>query len=800
MNDKFHIRFLLSLSVIFSIFTLSIAPTVQAQTQPPNAISRDLQKGLQAIEEKTEARRKELGIPGMSLVIVKDDRIIFMKGFGYSDFEKKIPVTPDTQFAIGSSTKAFTALSVLMSADEGKLSLDDSPKKILPYFKINDAEIDKNITIRDLLSHSSGLNRTDLAWISGKLNREEIIRVAGEAKPTAKLRQKFQYQNVMFTAAGEIVARVQNQAWEKFVPARIFKPLGMTNSTMTMAEMSKAKDFSRGYDYNFDTKETINKPFRDLLEIAPAGSINSSARDMAKWLQFVLNQGAVGGKRLISEKSYDEWTKPQMKITPDGKISYGLGWFVRDWKGLKVIEHGGNIDGFNALVAAIPEKKLGFVMLTNVSASSLGSELMPLVWANILENPSAEVTPTVADELQKEVGKYRFEQAGVDLEVKMQDGKLIAVVPGQPNYQLEKVAARKYKLGGAPDGFFISFKDDSLYLEQPQGNFTLKKNSGENKPAASAGAAQELIGKYESEANGGIIEIKEIDGKISLQIPGQSPYALAEKEKDAFKLSPLPDSYWLKVQRSADGKISRLAIVQPEGEFGFKTFAGNKIALTVDELMAKVIEAAGGEANWRKINSRVTKFDLEMEHQGLKGSVISYALPNKSATDTTLTALGKTIATGYEYFDGTNGAEKYSFSEMEKYSGKKLADAKLAADFYGLLNWKTNYKKVSIEKIGKVGDEEAYVVTFEPEKGTKVTEYYSTKNFYLLKREGVLASSTSDMQIPYSVIFSDYREVDGIKIPFKSVNSSVSAGNTISIIKEVKHNVPIDEKVFAARK
>jgi CubicO group peptidase (beta-lactamase class C family) len=154
----------------------------------------------------------------MSLAIVKDGEIVFMKGFGYKDFEKKIPVTADTQFAIGSSSKAFTALSVLMSQDEGKLSLDDSPKKYLPYFKINDAEIDKNITVRDLMSHSSGLNRTDLGWVTGKLSREEIIRVAGEAKPMAKLHEKFFYQNVMFVAAGEIVAKVQKMPWEKFVP------------------------------------------------------------------------------------------------------------------------------------------------------------------------------------------------------------------------------------------------------------------------------------------------------------------------------------------------------------------------------------------------------------------------------------------------------------------------------------------------------------------------------------------------------------------------------------------------------
>ena len=178
-----------------------------------------------------------------------------------------------------------------MSQDEGKVSLEDSPKKYLPYFKMQDPETDKNITIRDLMDHSSGLNRTDLAMLTGKLNRAELIETVGQAKPMAKLREKFFYQNIMFTAAGEIVATVQKTPWEKFVPAKIFKPLGMLNSTMSMKDMEKAKDYSFGYEYNFDTKATRRLPFRDIDEVAPAGSINSSANDMAKWLKFVLGGG-----------------------------------------------------------------------------------------------------------------------------------------------------------------------------------------------------------------------------------------------------------------------------------------------------------------------------------------------------------------------------------------------------------------------------------------------------------------------------------------------------------------------------
>src|SRR5690606_29526846 len=191
------------------------------------------------------------------------------KGLGYKDFENKVPVTADTQFAIGSATKAFTGLTVLMAQDAGKLSLDDSPRKYLPYFRMYDPETNEKITIRDLLSHSSGLNRTDLAMITGRLTRAELIEVAAQARPTAKFRERFQYQNLMFTAAGEVVAAVEKKPWEKVVPEMVFKPLGMANSSMSIEEMAKAADSSFGYQYNFDTKETQRLPFREIKEVAP---------------------------------------------------------------------------------------------------------------------------------------------------------------------------------------------------------------------------------------------------------------------------------------------------------------------------------------------------------------------------------------------------------------------------------------------------------------------------------------------------------------------------------------------------
>ena len=807
MNQKIY-RLIFTSLLVFSFLTASL-PVGFAQTAAMPAADSAYAPQLAKIEEKVEARRKELGIPGVSLVIVKDDKIIYMKGLGYKDFENKIAVTPETEFAIGSATKAFTALSVLMSQDEGKLSLDDSPKKYLSYFKMYDPDTDKNITIRDLLSHASGLNRTDLAMITGKLTRAELIQVAAQARPTAKLREKFQYQNLMFTAGGEIVSTVQKTPWEKFVPERILKPLGMNNTTMSMKAMEKVTDKSFGYNYNFDTKETTKLPYRDIDEVAPAGSINSSARDMAQWLRFVLGGGSIDGKRLLSEKGYEEWLKPQMKVNPAGTVNYGLGWFLQKWNGLTVVQHGGNIDGFNSMVAMIPEKKLGFVMLTNVSSSSLGNELMPIVWSNILdEYKPVEVANAKPDSIQSFVGKYRLEAASVDIEIKVEGEDLVMIVPGQPAYKLRQSAPHQYKLEGGPEGFAVKFNPENgaateMYLQQPQGNYTLPK-LGADTPKATTGstdAARPLIGSYTSESSGRLAEIKEVEGKVSMVLPGQQPYALIENGKDAFALSPLPESYWLKIVRDATGKIEKVVAVQPEGEFAFKPVAGGKPPITVDELSGKVIDAMGGEANWKKLTSRVSTFEIDLENQGVKGTGTAYAkAPNKSATETNMTALGKPIATGFDFFDGVAGEEAYSFAPAEKYTGKRLENVRLGADFYSVLDWKSKYKSIDVLSVSKCGDEECYAVAFTPEKGSKFTEFYSTKSFLLMKREGVEVSSTSSVEIPYTLTFSDYRDVDGVKLPFKTVSFSNANGNIVTYVKTVKHNVAVDDSIFKARK
>ncbi len=772
----------------------------------------DLAARLAAIEKAIEDKRKELGVPGLSLVIVKDDKVIYLKGLGLKDIERKLPVTPDTLFAIGSCTKAFTAMAAVMSAEEGKLSLDDSPKKYLPYFKLQDPEANAKITIRDLLRHNSGLDRTDLIWYTGVLTREEVIKAMAFVKPTAKFREKFQYQNVMYAAAGEVLGKANKSTWEKVIVDRLFKPLGMKASNTSVKETLRSPDFATGY--NLKDKKATRVPMRELPNIAPAGAINSNARDLAAWLRLMLSGGLFEGKRLVSEKGFDELVSEQTKI--GGKTGYGLGWMLGEWKGHKVISHGGGIDGFNSLVALMPDQKLGFAVLTNVSSSTLPLTVQEAIWSNLVGQPEAiasapagSVEPAV--DPKEEVGLYNFVQANMKIEIVFKDGQLTAIVPGQPNYPLINVGGRRYKFGPpAPDGFFMTFRpvkgkegETEMYLEQPHGNYVLPKLKADEVAAAAAAAAnytgplKELLGSYERD--GITIELALKDGKVALVVPGQPTYPLVEKEKDTLGATTLPDSYRIIVKRDEAGKVSGLLLKQPNGDFDFKRVAEatTAVSIPVDELMAKIIEAAGGEANLRRNHSMVITATVELENQGMTGEQIVQAkAPNLVASHLTLVALGKKIGWIREYFDGQSGGTETSFSPLTEFTDRLLENARINADFYAELNWKKLYKTVVIKAASKLGDEDVYVLVKTPEKGDPVTDYISAKSYLLLKRERLIPLGAVEGSLPMTESFSDYRLVEGVMIPFKTVTKHPTMGNLITQVKDVKFNVDIPDTAF----
>jgi len=329
-------------------------------------------KGFSEWVKKLMAEEK---VPGMAVGIVKDGKVIFAEGFGVRGIKEKKPVTPNTLFAIGSTSKAFTAATAGILVDQGKLDWDTPVREYLPSFKLKDPFASEGMTPRDLMCHRSGLPRHDFAWINSSWPREKLFHAMRHLKPSQPFRTVWQYQNFMFMTAGYLVGQVAGTTWEKFTQKHIFDPLGMTHSNFSVEDSKKSPDFALPHGEKDDQVEEI--PFRNIDAIGPAGSINSCINDMTKWIILNLSKGKYGEKQIISEASLKEIHSPQMIVSKSIREKelfyglYGMGWGITAYRGNLYISHGGGIDGFITQVALLPNENAGMVVLSNKSPNAL---------------------------------------------------------------------------------------------------------------------------------------------------------------------------------------------------------------------------------------------------------------------------------------------------------------------------------------------------------------------------------------------------------------------------------------------
>jgi CubicO group peptidase (beta-lactamase class C family) len=334
-----------------------------AQSAPPN---------LNGFDGFVEQVMKDWKAPGIAVAVVKDGKVVYAQGYGYRDVKRGLKVTPDTLFAIGSCSKAFTAAALGILVDEKKLEWDNPVRTYLPELMFYDDYITARIRPRDLVTHQSGLPRHDLVWYGSPLTRKELFERLRYLEPSAPLHAKYQYNNLMFMTAGVLLERIAGQTWEEFVRQRIFEPLGMKTSNTSVVASQKAADFALPYgEENGEIKEI---PFRNIDAIGPAGAINSSVNEMTNWLSLQLNKGTFGDKQIISEKSLLETQTPQIVSGGDLKndesfySSYAMGWGVSVYRGHPSLAHSGGIDGYTSHIKLLPKDRLGVVVLTNSSS------------------------------------------------------------------------------------------------------------------------------------------------------------------------------------------------------------------------------------------------------------------------------------------------------------------------------------------------------------------------------------------------------------------------------------------------
>jgi CubicO group peptidase (beta-lactamase class C family) len=351
---------------------------------------------LRSLDAEIEAARAQWGVPGLAIAIVQGDSVILARGYGVKELGKADKVDENTLFAIGSSGKSMTATTISMLVDEGTMRYDDPVWEYLPNFRVADPYVSREATIRDLLSHRTGLENATAVWYGAPLTRAQLIDRMRFLKQDASFRSRFLYNNLMLMTAGEAAAVAAGKPWEELVRERLFTPLGMTSSLSNPQELTPGSNVATPHvDFGGKLSPIAH---RDTRNIAPAGGEYSSARDMAQYLRFQLGNGSYRGKRIVSPESMAQM---RSVITSNGTpvvlsdsgttaMGYGLGWFTEYYRGHRLLRHGGAIDGMLTEMMFLPEDQIGVVVLTNMSPHTMHTALTRHIFDIALGLPQRE--------------------------------------------------------------------------------------------------------------------------------------------------------------------------------------------------------------------------------------------------------------------------------------------------------------------------------------------------------------------------------------------------------------------------
>ncbi len=571
--------------------------------------------GLPAgFDKRVEQALLDFDVPGAAIGVVVDGEVILAKGYGLRNKSDGLPVTEDTVFAIGSCTKAFTTFVLGTLVDEGLIEWDTPVVEYIPEFKLWDEHATEHITVRDLVTHRSGLPRHDFAWYNSSASRKELFSRLRYFEPASDLRERVYYNNLMYMAAGYLIERITGESWEDSVKSRVFTPLKMQRSTTAAHSAQKQTNFSFPHSPRDGKAQEI--PFRDIIAAGPAGSIYSTVQDMAQWVRLHLSDGSLDRKSIVQSPTLREMHTSQaifsdISAYPTEKeqffTNYGLGWVISAYRGYYKVWHNGEIDGFYSLVSLLPQEKIGVVVLTNslggasgVLANSLTSEIFDAL-LGLKSEPKLAAALEKYQQSQKDAATHEevlegervantqpshalkdyagvYEHPGYGkMTIQMSDGQISSVyndiLTPLTHWHYDTYSGAK---GQAEDptfeGFKFSFQTDSaghiaavaVPLEPKVGDIVFKRKADEQ--LTSPEFLKKFGGTYKSDET--TVDVFVQGNHLSVVVPRQPQYDLVPDYGLTFKFKDLA-GFSVRFLVDDAGVVTELQFIQPNGVFSF---------------------------------------------------------------------------------------------------------------------------------------------------------------------------------------------------------------------------------------
>lgn len=552
---------------------------------------------------------------GFAVAVVEKNKIIYAKGFGYRDHDKKLPVTTNTLFCIGSCTKAFTTSLIGLLQKDGKLDIDKPAHQYLNDLNFFTSDLTNNITLRDMMSHRTGLPRHDFSWyLFGTDSRDTLLRRIQYHEPTYPLRRQWQYNNFMFIGQGVIAEKITGKSWEQNIRERIFSPLGMSTSNFSVIEMEKSADAALGYGLKKDS--IIHRlPYHNINAPGPAGSINSNVMEMGKWVITWINDGKFNGKEILPSDFVRDAISSQAVIGPGfpGKekpdihfANYGLGWSLSSYKGHYRVDHGGNIDGFSANTSFFPSDSIGIIVLVNQNGSAVPSIVRNIIADKLLGLPyfnwnndqraSFEKNRKLAEETKTKQKTSKIE--GTKPSHALMDYEGLYSHPGYGTMDLFTKNDSLFARAGGKllwlqhyhyDVFVPFIQEDGSFDTSEPGQMRLQFNTGTsgeiesmnvhgfeapsiklvfNKAPKEKKVSKSMLEQYAGnfEIMGAELRIYLKGDKLHMFVPQQPEYELIPTGDDKFSVRDLT-GYSIQFLRDNKKEVTAVNLIQPNGTF-----------------------------------------------------------------------------------------------------------------------------------------------------------------------------------------------------------------------------------------
>jgi CubicO group peptidase (beta-lactamase class C family) len=587
---------------VFVVALMTFGLAARAQTP-------DVSKKLEGFDAYMEQTLKDWNTPGVGVGIVVNDKLVFAKGYGYRDYEKKLPFTPKTLEPIASNSKLFTAVATGMLVEEGKLTWDKPVRESVPTIQFYNDQLNNNVTLRDMLSHRTGVTRHDLIWFKSTFTRKELFEKLKYLEPQEPMRETFLYNNLMFSAVGQIIELKSGKTWEQFVRERIFAPLEMNTTTYTIADMLKQPDYGVPFREKRDSFELYKIPYYEDTEgVAPAGAIISNIDELSHWLIALMNDGKYNGKQILPASVLKATIQPAIGLPNTlGEAlgywellnpAYGMGRQTASYRGKLLTFHGGDLPGFHSQVSFLPNDKIGVIVFI---ISDHSAPLYNVISYNVYERLlGMDQTPWSQRRLQqrlagKKAGTEARAKAGADRVPNTKPSHALADYAAEyenPAYGILKIGLQgdqlqfgfhefhfpmnhfHYDRFDTPDDeqygkFSVNFRtnpqgevhDAVISLDEAEVVFTRKP------PTLDTKLLEKLAGTYVTPTKVKFEVQYQPGAGLSLVFPGAPPQKLIPIKGLQFRTPQFADSIYEFVVEN--GQVKALKERDPSGEFTY---------------------------------------------------------------------------------------------------------------------------------------------------------------------------------------------------------------------------------------